>query len=385
MYWLTKRSLSMFFLMKVKNLFFCLISLTFLSVCRGEGEVPVHIVGKDTYIQDWLICGAFPNHPIKDATNHINRTGYDTDFLEANGGEAVYTPSLDAPVSYEGKAYQFKRWNSEKNKLDIRTLYDDTYKVAYLFAWLKSEADQDVFFHLGSDDGVKVYMNGEPVHSFFGDRGAFEHNDIFAARLRKGLNPLLVKIEQGKGGWGLVLEVMAKDRHFEYLQQNFDRYVQCDIKQSGIMGEKIVLSLSAKELIGDTKVIWTVSDPNAQIIQSAENSSMSEISFSIPPRSGFYHIAAELPEMGIQRVYTCLLHETPMEVANNLSDQAIQLINDPSYAAYAGWLEYLRWKFMHRVETKKPFGSNRCRPDAGPSRLDGQSENRSASGNAWWI
>jgi len=338
--------------MKVKILSLCLVVFVLTSICCGEKIAPVHIVGTNTYLRNWLICGAFPNRPIKDTTNTVNRAGYDTDFLEAAGGEAAYIPSLDDQVLYEGEKYRFRLWGPEKRKLDIRTLYDDTYKAAYLFTWLESESDQVAFFHLGSDDGVKVYVNGEQIHTFFGDRGAREHDDIFMAHLHKGRNPLMIKIEQGIGGWSLVMEIMERREHFAYIQESFDRYIKCSVKQAGSIGEEITIGLSAGELVGNTKVIWTVSDENGQVIESAEGSSTSETGFSLPEKAGFYHITAELPEMGIQRVYTCLLHENPKGVAEELSGQAVKLINDPKYEPYAGWLEYLRWKFMHHVETK---------------------------------
>jgi len=337
----------MYLFMKIKTLSLCLVVFVLTSICRGEKVAPVHIVGTNTYVQNWLICGAFPNRPIKDTTNTVNRAGYDTDFLEAAGGEAAYIPSIDDPVLYEGEEYRFRLWESEENKLDIKLLYDDTYKVAYLFTWLEADADQDAFFHLGSDDGVKVYVNGKLVHSVFADRGPQEHNDIFMAHLHKGHNALMIKVEQGIGGWGLVLEIMERRDHFAYIQENFDRYIECSMKQAGAIGEEITLGLSAGELI-----IWAVSDENGQVIQSAEGSSASETGFSLSKKAGFYHITAELPGMGIKRVYTCLLHENPKGVAKELSGQAVKLIGDPKYDPYAGWLEYLRWKFMHHVETK---------------------------------
>lgn len=53
----------------------------------------------------------------------------------------------------------------------------------------------------GSDDSVKVWLNGEIVHENFVDRGAYDYQDVFRVTLKQGKNVLLVAVYEGAGGW----------------------------------------------------------------------------------------------------------------------------------------------------------------------------------------
>lgn len=56
---------------------------------------------------------------------------------------------------------------------------------------------------LGSDDGVEVWLNGASVHRLNRARGLTLDEDRIPIRLKEGWNRLLIKVYQGKGGWGL--------------------------------------------------------------------------------------------------------------------------------------------------------------------------------------
>jgi type 1 glutamine amidotransferase len=75
-------------------------------------------------------------------------------------------------------------------------------RVAYLRNHIWSDQEQRVRMELGSDDGVKVWLNGDQVHANNVSRGTAPGDDVFAVTLRKGWNPLLLKIVQGTGSWG---------------------------------------------------------------------------------------------------------------------------------------------------------------------------------------
>jgi putative membrane-bound dehydrogenase-like protein len=59
----------------------------------------------------------------------------------------------------------------------------------------------------GSDDGIKVWLNGALIHAKDTTRGVGPRQDVAAAQFRQGVNRLMVKINQGTGGWGFVVEV----------------------------------------------------------------------------------------------------------------------------------------------------------------------------------
>jgi hypothetical protein len=74
--------------------------------------------------------------------------------------------------------------------------------VAYLHSMVWSEADQKTILLIGSDDGIKVWINDKIIHQKNAQRGASPAQDTAHAELVKGWNKLLMKITNGDGGWG---------------------------------------------------------------------------------------------------------------------------------------------------------------------------------------
>jgi hypothetical protein len=84
-------------------------------------------------------------------------------------------------------------------------------RVAYLRNQVWSQKEQRVKMELGSDDGIKVWLNGELVHAKTASRGVTPADDVFEITLRRGWNPLLLKIIQGTGGWGACVRLRNLD------------------------------------------------------------------------------------------------------------------------------------------------------------------------------
>ena len=61
----------------------------------------------------------------------------------------------------------------------------------------------------GSDDSIKVWMNGEEVHNNPVDRGAGDFQDTFKVDLNKGDNVLMVKVSERGGGWSMFVGIDA--------------------------------------------------------------------------------------------------------------------------------------------------------------------------------
>jgi len=75
---------------------------------------------------------------------------------------------------------------------------------AYFYTEVKSSSAQSgVTMKVGTDDSVKVWVNGEVVHANAVDRGASDFQDTFEADLKQGNNPVLVKSSERGGGWSM--------------------------------------------------------------------------------------------------------------------------------------------------------------------------------------
>jgi hypothetical protein len=80
-------------------------------------------------------------------------------------------------------------------------LQPNTNSTAYMYAEVKVEQPQDVLFQCGSDDGMKLWLNGRLIHRAAEPRSLQVDQDAVEARLEAGTNQVLVKVVQGGGDW----------------------------------------------------------------------------------------------------------------------------------------------------------------------------------------
>ena len=74
--------------------------------------------------------------------------------------------------------------------------------IVYGSILLDSPREQQTTMFVGSDDSVKIWLNGELVHQAFIARGANDFEDFFPVTLNQGQNALLVAIDNhGHGGF----------------------------------------------------------------------------------------------------------------------------------------------------------------------------------------
>lgn len=144
----------------------------------------------------WQVIGPFDNP---------SRHELDTPF----GPES----DLDLSTFHEGKGGEQIRWHlvarKENSPLDTEFVVDlqqfvgeqTEDAVAYGLTWLDAPEARDAVLALGSDDGVKVWLNGEVVHENVIGRPYTSRSDLIPIYLNAGMNMLLVKVSQGNGGW----------------------------------------------------------------------------------------------------------------------------------------------------------------------------------------
>lgn len=75
-------------------------------------------------------------------------------------------------------------------------------RCAYVKTIVSSETQQTTRLELGSDDAVKVWLNGTLVHSNLVNRAVAPAQDTVEVTLNQGENTLMLKVVQGGGDWG---------------------------------------------------------------------------------------------------------------------------------------------------------------------------------------
>lgn len=128
---------------------------------------------------------------------------------------------IDLTAAYKGKNDKDIRWRKRVRELkpgdnlteEFFTDFDDFYggrvydAVAYAVTWLDVPDDTDAVLAIGTDDGVVAWLNGEEVHRNDVGRPYTSKQDRVNIRLKKGINELRLKVNQGGGDWAFAAHV----------------------------------------------------------------------------------------------------------------------------------------------------------------------------------
>ncbi|CAG4999865.1 hypothetical protein DYBT9275_02330 [Dyadobacter sp. CECT 9275] len=147
----------------------------------------------DQYLTDWHIIGPFDN-------------------AERKGFATVYPPEeqFDTTQTYTGKNGAQVKWRAYSDKslgyINFAKLFQDNKDaVSYAYRNIHADAPKTIKLGVGSNDGVRVWVNGKLVLDRLVSRTATPNDDLITVPLKKGNNSLLVKVDQTGNKWGFYL------------------------------------------------------------------------------------------------------------------------------------------------------------------------------------
>ena len=115
---------------------------------------------------------------------------------------------------------------------------------SYALITLESMAAQsDVTMAAGSDDAIKIWLNGEVVHNNPIDREAEDFQDKFTVDLKQGDNLLLVKVSERGGWWSMFVGIDA-DVNAVYKRPP-DPIASVDVNRDGVVNILDLVSVSS--------------------------------------------------------------------------------------------------------------------------------------------
>ncbi|MCJ7679115.1 MAG: hypothetical protein MUP70_00170, partial [Candidatus Aminicenantes bacterium] len=155
------------------------------------------------FIRDWNLIGPF------DAP--------DMSYLQT-----VYPPEreIDPEKSYQGKTGPVS-WGiihaPENGFIRLEDSVQPSERgLIYALSYVLSSEERDALMKIGSDDGVRIWINEDLVHTNPAYRGAYPDQDTLSVHLTKGWNRILIKVLQGAGGWGFYARFVDPDGRLTY-------------------------------------------------------------------------------------------------------------------------------------------------------------------------
>jgi len=144
------------------------------------------------YILSWLVCGPY-------VSKESGRDAFDTPY---------------APEKPDAKDLEWKPLNRGVGSWDINLeamFGSKDHCAAYVRTEVWSPVEQDARLELGSDDALKVWLNGKCVHAEYVNRGMSPRQDIVNVKLQEGSNTLVLKVVDHEGGWQFCCRVRRPD------------------------------------------------------------------------------------------------------------------------------------------------------------------------------
>lgn len=149
--------------------------------------------------------------------------------LNSNASKQQKMNSFNSNWFDDGGASQVKPEKGDKHIIDGETLHwkpaqalggfydfrnakenmDDC--IGYAWTEIDSDQEKDAWLGFASDDGVKVWFNGELVIDEFHIRSSRVDEDVVALKLRPGKNHLLLKIQNNKGHWSFFARLRVRE------------------------------------------------------------------------------------------------------------------------------------------------------------------------------
>ncbi|MDP8218853.1 MAG: discoidin domain-containing protein [Candidatus Theseobacter exili] len=153
------------------------------------------VTAETQYIRNWLLCGPFKGESLLSETipNEAATAPKEGDFC---GGK------------------MWKEYNFIQDKLDLEEETAFNYVdrcVGYAFVKINSPKEQYTQLRLGSDDGIRVWLNGIEIIAHDVKRALNKDEDRVMIVLKKGENNLLVKVSDFYAGYGFAARICNPD------------------------------------------------------------------------------------------------------------------------------------------------------------------------------
>jgi CubicO group peptidase (beta-lactamase class C family) len=190
-----------------------LIGLMLLASAGRAAETARYTGAKpDEFMKRWLVLGPIPVSGEPSPDEDAQKKAFAHDLLSASGGEPVVQARAGAGIAIGGQNYEWRQVDSTNDIIDLKVAESpEEFSIAYAWAEIEMPEKGKGLLGIGSDDGVKAWLNGKLIHENWIGRAAQPDDDVVPVEFRKGKNWLLLKIQNMQGPWGFVCRLLGPE------------------------------------------------------------------------------------------------------------------------------------------------------------------------------
>ncbi|MCA9263606.1 MAG: beta-lactamase family protein, partial [Planctomycetales bacterium] len=161
--------------------------------------------------REWLLLGPIAASDEGKAVelDELRKTLFEADLLADSGGEANVAAKADQQVMTVRGERTWRVWNNDETIVDLgASLGPHENAAAYAVAEIDSPQAGMGLLGIGSDDAVRVWLNGKLVHEKVTQREVRVDDDIVVTDFQEGKNLIVLKIVNARGEWGFACRLL---------------------------------------------------------------------------------------------------------------------------------------------------------------------------------
>ena len=170
------------------------------------------------FLEKWLLCGPLPISLFPDGQKHHEEhlPQFEIDYLAAHGGETRAVIEPGQTVQFDGGSAVWREYTATGGVVDLdQAITDVDPALAYAYCELESTHKQACMLAIGSNDGVRIWLNGRQVYDRPRGGKMIQDDDLIPLVIPQGRSRLLLKIEDNGGRWEFCCRLLdLADRRF---------------------------------------------------------------------------------------------------------------------------------------------------------------------------
>jgi CubicO group peptidase (beta-lactamase class C family) len=175
-----------------------------LSFSTNSQSVPTG----DGFIKEFMVLGPF------EVFEDDSLRGNEEIQFQAFNSELL-SPELDGEkkdgelLVIEGNEYFWQSIQTEDGLVNLDKFYNQPdFVYSYVFTEIESKTDRKALLGIGSDDGIKVWLNGKKVFELWEGRPHNFNEDLISVDLKAGKNKLLFKVQDMEFDWSMSCQIL---------------------------------------------------------------------------------------------------------------------------------------------------------------------------------